>query len=102
VTRRKNDDGEEVYQEEEVDVTHELDYDIPEPDYTIYEDEEQIVTEDPPADIPIDLIKLGQKIKRAQGIPLKKPSARGRPKKKTQNITPSDIAAINDILYPEE
>ena len=97
MTRHKNDDGEELYQEEEVNVTHELDYDIPEPDYTIYEEEEQVVTEDPPADIPVQLIKLGQKIARAQGVPIKKAQPRGRPKKKAQNKT-QDARDIDEIL----
>ena len=102
MTRRKNDEGEEIItDDEEVNVTHELDYDIPEPDYTIYEDEEQVITEDPPSDIPIHLIKLGEKIKRVSSIPIKKPKTRGRPKKKTQIIPDREIN-IDDILRPDE
>jgi hypothetical protein len=56
---------EEIYQDEEENVTNEPDYDQPGDDYTEYkqeEDEEVIIQE--PSNIPIHLIRLGQKIKR--------------------------------------
>ena len=103
MTRRKNDEGEEIITDDgEVNVTQELDYDIPEADFTVYEEEEQVITEDAPADIPIHLIKLGEKIKRVQRIPIKKPKPRGRPKKKTQNTIPDREINIDDILRPDE
>lgn len=56
---------EEVYKDEEENVTNEPDYTIPEPDYMPYVEEDQVVTErDRPLDVPMDLIRLGQKIKR--------------------------------------
>ena len=55
---------EEVYQDEEENVTNEPDCDMPGDDYTEYkqEEDEQVVTQEP-SNIPIHLIRLGQKIK---------------------------------------
>jgi hypothetical protein len=63
--RRQYTEDEEVYQEEEVNVTNEPDYDIPEDDYTIYQEEEQVITDELPSisKDTMDLIKLGKKIK---------------------------------------
>jgi hypothetical protein len=68
--RKEFPEDEEVYQEEEVNVTHELDYDVPEPDYTIYEEEEQTITEGEESSTlnaeTLKLIRLGNRIKKKQ------------------------------------
>jgi hypothetical protein len=59
---------EEIVQDEEENITNELDYEIPEADHTVYQDQEEdeVITEsDKPLDVPIGLIRLGQKIKHA-------------------------------------
>jgi hypothetical protein len=53
---------EEVYQDEEENVTNEPDYDMPGDDYTEYKEEEQLITEES-LNAPTHLIRLGQKIK---------------------------------------
>ena len=57
---------EEVYQDEEENVTNEPDYDMPGDDYIEYkqEEDEQVIIQEP-SNVPIHLIRLGQRIKKA-------------------------------------
>jgi hypothetical protein len=84
--RFPEEEDEQVYQEEEVNVTHELDYDIPEPDYTIYEEEEQVISDgDEPSILSPDsirLIRLGTRIKKKQDATNKFRSQKGEQARK--------------------